>query len=66
VFATTHLATSATVVSGGLWRFRAATLVGAGHERIGGGKASVPRLLAALVGAPPSSERALRAAEFSR
>ena len=43
VFAATHLATSATVVSDGLWCFRATTLVGAGHERIvtGGGKASV-------------------------
>jgi ribosomal protein L37AE/L43A len=121
VFAATHLATSATVVSDGLWCFRATTFVGAGHERIvtGGGKASVklpqfravntllgdlktaingtyhafafakyahrylpefqyrfnrrfnmktllPRLLAALVGAPPSSERQLRAAEVSR
>jgi len=121
VFAATHLATSATVVSDGLWCFRATTLIGAGHERIvtGGGKASVklpqfravntllgnlktaitgtyhafgfakyahrylaefqyrfnrrfnmktllPRLLAALVGAPPSSERLLRAAELSR
>ena len=121
VFAATHLATSATVVSDGLWCFRATTLIGAGHERIvtGGGKASVrlpqfraintllgnlktaisgtyhafafakyahrylaefqyrfnrrfnmktllPRLLVALVGAPPVSERALRAAEVSR
>lgn len=43
VFAATHLATSATVVSDGLWCFRATTLIGAGHERIvtGGGKASV-------------------------
>jgi hypothetical protein len=105
----------------GLWCFRAATVVGAEHERIvtGGGKASVklpqvravntllcnlktaitgtyhafdfakhahrclaefqyrfnrrfdmkailPRLLAALVAAPPSSPRALRVAEVSR
>jgi hypothetical protein len=121
VFAATHIAPSATVVSDGLWCFRATTLVGAEHERIvtGGGKASVklpqfraintllgnlktaitgtyhafafakyahrylaefqyrfnrrfnmktllPRLLAALVGAPPSSEHLLRAAEVSR
>jgi len=121
VFAASHLATSATVVSDGLWCFRATTLVGAGHERIvtGGGKASVKlpqfravntllgnlktaisgtyhafdfakyahrylaefqyrfnrrfdmkilltRLLNALVNAPPSSERMLRAAEVSR
>lgn len=43
VFAATHIATSATVVSDGLWCFRATTIVGAGHERVvtGGGKASV-------------------------
>lgn len=43
VFAATHLATSATVVSDGLWCFRATTLIGVGHKRIvtGGGKASV-------------------------
>lgn len=43
VFAATHLATSATVVSDGLWCFRATTLIGVGHQRIvtGGGKASV-------------------------
>lgn len=121
VFAASHIATSATVVSDGLWCFRATTLVGAEHQRIvtGGGKASVklpqfsavntllgnlktaingtyhafdfakyahrylaefqyrfnrrfnmktilPRLLVALVGAPPSSERVLRAAEVYR
>ena len=35
--------TSATVVSDGLWCFRATTIVGAEHERVvtGGGKASV-------------------------
>lgn len=121
VFAAHHLAPSATVVSDGLWCFRAIGLVGAEHERIvtGGGKAAVklaqfkavnillgnlktaitgtyhafdfakyahrylaefqfrfnrrfnmktllPRLLAALVGAPPSSERVLRAAEVAR
>jgi len=43
VFAAQHLATSATVVSDGLWCFRAAAIVGADHERIvtGGGKQSV-------------------------
>jgi hypothetical protein len=43
VFAAQHLATSATVVSDGLWFFCATTIVGAEHERIvtGGGKASV-------------------------
>lgn len=43
VFAASHLAPSATVVSDGLWCFRATTMVAAGHERIvtGGGKASV-------------------------
>jgi len=43
VFAAEHIAPSATVVSDGLWCFRAATIVGAEHERIvtGGGKASV-------------------------
>jgi len=120
-FAAAHLAPSATVVSDGLWCFRATTLVGADHERIvtGGGKASVKlpqvkavntllgnlktaitgtyhafdfvkyahrylaefqyrfnrrfnmkiilsRLLTALVLAPPSCERTLRAAEVSR
>ncbi len=121
MFAATHLATSATVVSDGLWCFRATTLIGVGHERVvtGGGKASVklpqfravntllgnlktaingtyhafafakyahrylaefqyrfnrrfnmktilPRLLVALLNAPPSSERLLRTAEVSR
>lgn len=121
VFAASHLAPSATVVSDGLWCFRATTRVGARHERIvtGGGKASVrlpqfkavntllgnlktgiagtyhafafakyahrylaefqyrfnrrfnmktilPRLLAALVAAPPSPEHWLRTAEVSR
>ena len=120
VFAATHIAPSATVVSDGLWCF-APHIVGAEHERIvtGGGKASVklpqfkavntllgnlktaitgtyhafdfakyahrylaefqyrfnrrfnmktilPRLLTALVAAPPSSERALRLAEIPR
>jgi ribosomal protein L37AE/L43A len=43
VFAASHIAPSATVVSDGLWCFGAATLVGAEHERhvTGGGKASV-------------------------
>jgi ribosomal protein L37AE/L43A len=43
VFAAQHVATSATVVSDGLWCFGATTIVGAEHERIvtGGGKASV-------------------------
>lgn len=43
VFAATHLATSATVVTDGLWCFRAATLIGAAHQRVvtGGGRASV-------------------------
>ena len=42
IFAAQHLASSATVVSDGLWCFRATTMVGAQHERIvtGGGKAS--------------------------
>lgn len=42
-FAARHIAPSATVVSDGLWCFRAATRVGAQHERIvtGGGKASM-------------------------
>ena len=68
-FAAAHIDPSATVVSDGLWCFRATALVGAEHERIvtRGGKASVkPRLLRALVAAPPSSERWLRAAEVSR
>jgi ribosomal protein L37AE/L43A len=121
VFAASHLAPSATVISDGLWCFRATTMVGARHERIvtGGGKASVklpqfravntllgnlktaisgtyhafafakyahrylaefqyrfncrfnmktilPRLLAALVVAPPSPEHWLRTAEIAR
>jgi ISXO2-like transposase domain/Transposase zinc-ribbon domain len=43
VFAAHHIATSATVVSDGLWCFRAAAIVGAEHQRVvtGGGKASV-------------------------
>ena len=43
VFAASHIAPSATVVSDGLWCFGAATIVGAEHERrvTGGGKASV-------------------------
>lgn len=43
VFAAAHLATSATVVTDGLWCFRATTLIGASHERVvtGGGRASV-------------------------
>jgi ribosomal protein L37AE/L43A len=43
LFAAQHLATSATLVSDGLWCFRAATIVGLEHERIltGGGKTSV-------------------------
>jgi ISXO2-like transposase domain len=43
VFAAHHIATSATVVPDRLCCFRAATIVGAEHERIvtGGGKASV-------------------------
>jgi hypothetical protein len=42
-FAAHHLAPSATVVSDGLWCFRATTLVGAEHERhvTGGGLAGV-------------------------
>lgn len=120
-FAASHIAPSATVVSDGLWCFRATALVGADHERIvtGGGKASVklpqfnavntllgnlktaitgtyhafdfakyahrylaefqyrfnrrfnmkailPRLLCALLAAPPASERWLRTAEIHR
>jgi hypothetical protein len=44
-FAAAHVATSATVVSDGLGCFRAASLVGAKHQRIvtGGGKASVDK-----------------------
>ena len=40
VFAAQHIATSATVVSDGLWCFRATAIVGAEHERfiVGGGK----------------------------
>ena len=43
VFAALHLATSATVVSDGLWCFRAAEIVGADHERMvtGGGRQGV-------------------------
>ena len=43
VFAALHLATSATVVSDGLWCFRATQIVGAEHERVvtGGGRQSV-------------------------
>ena len=42
-FAASHIAPSATVVSDGLWCFRATALVGADHERIvtRGGKAAV-------------------------
>lgn len=50
MFAASHLAPSATVVSDGLWCFRATTLVGADHERhvTGGGAASakLPQLKA--------------------
>jgi hypothetical protein len=43
VFAAAHIATSATVVTDGLWCFRATTMIGATHERVvtGGGRASV-------------------------
>src|SRR5207237_8370405 len=43
VFAAQHIATSATVVSDGLWCFRAAQIVGAEHERVvtGSGKRAV-------------------------
>lgn len=43
IFAAQHIAPSATVVSDGLWCFRATQIVGADHERVvtGGGKASV-------------------------
>jgi len=43
IFAASHIAPSATVVSDGLWCFGATTIVGAEHERhaTGGGKASV-------------------------
>jgi len=43
VFAAAHIATSATVVTDGLWCFRATTLIGATHRRVltGGGRASV-------------------------
>jgi hypothetical protein len=43
VFAAAHLATSATVVTDGLWCFRATTMIGATHQRVvtGGGRASV-------------------------
>ena len=42
IFAAGHIATSATVISDGLWCFRATTIVGAEHNRVvtGGGKAS--------------------------
>lgn len=42
VFAAQHIAASASVVSDGLWCFRAIAIVGAEHERVvtGGGKAS--------------------------
>ena len=42
LFAAEHIAPSATVVSDGLWCFRATAIVGAEHERVvtGGGKAS--------------------------
>jgi ribosomal protein L37AE/L43A len=42
-FAASHIAPSATVVSDGLWCFRMAALVGAGHQRLvtHGGKAAV-------------------------
>ena len=44
-FAATHIAPTATVISDGLWCFRATALVGAEHQRVvtGGGKASVER-----------------------
>jgi ribosomal protein L37AE/L43A len=58
IFAAQHLAPSATVVSDGLWCFRATTIVGAEHERIvtGGGKASVklPQFKA-MLRAPPAT-----------
>ena len=43
LFAAEHIAPSATVVSDGLWCFRATAIVGAEHQRVvtGGGKASV-------------------------
>lgn len=43
VFAAAHLATSAMVVTDGLWCFGATTLIGATHQRVvtGGGRASV-------------------------
>lgn len=43
IFAAQHIATSAQVVSDGLWCFGAAGLVGAEHQRVvtGGGRASV-------------------------
>jgi ribosomal protein L37AE/L43A len=43
VFAAQHIAPSASVVTDGLWCFRATTIVGAEHQRVvtGGGKASV-------------------------
>jgi hypothetical protein len=45
VFAAQHIATSATVVSDGLWCFRASAIVGATHHRltVGSSKASVRR-----------------------
>ncbi|MBC8075087.1 MAG: IS1595 family transposase [Chloroflexales bacterium] len=43
VFAAQHIATSATVVTDGLWCFRASAIVGAAHQRltVGSSKASV-------------------------
>jgi transposase-like protein len=43
VFAAAHIATSATVLTDGLWCFRATTMIGATHQRVvtGGGRASV-------------------------
>lgn len=42
IFAALHIATSATVVSDGLWCFRSTAIVGATHQRFatGGGSAS--------------------------
>jgi len=43
VFAASHLATSARVITDGLWCFQATTMIGASHQRVvtGGGRASV-------------------------
>jgi len=43
VFAASHLATSASVITDGLWCFQATAIIGASHERVvtGGGRASV-------------------------